>query len=35
MNQLTQDYINLGNQFVSFVKSIDQNKLEVKPEDGE
>ena len=35
MNQLTQDYINLGNQFVSFVKSIDQNKLDVKPEDGE
>ena len=35
MNKLTQDYINLGNQFVSFVKSIDQNKLNAKPEDGE
>ena len=35
MNQLTQDYINLGEEFVSFVKSIDQNKLNAKPEDGE
>ena len=35
MNQLTQDYINLGKEFVTFVKSVDQNRLTGKPENGE